>query len=997
MRYLQFILSNNIPGNKLRNILAITFTNNAAREMKQRILDYLKKAATGDPDTLRDLLAILDLSKDELRARARQKVDYLLENYSEFQVQTIDSFLSRVFRASALEFGFSPGVDILLNSQGILEQAFSTFTSELAADPTKRTILDQLVELLLENQQADARFLWDPFVKLSEEIRKLYNKLGSQKGEVLSAGNLIAEKKKLHANILSTFGELFNLIQQSTMEMTSNFKPVIEAARRRDVEDMIGRKSLYKPPVKKPSGKKAQEEYDHWCARFGPLQSTLAQMANEYSVAAARTYYHAYVEGHRYFRRIIRDLMKHEGQITIADVNKELAEYIDRELVPEIYFYLGERISHYLIDEFQDTSPLQWDVFRPLLEESLSKEGSLFVVGDTKQSIYTFRGADWRIMRRLMSGDESFPSAPVNNKTLETNFRSFESILEVTRKVFHEVVPSVVRSEASRLSGLSEFQQHVKPEFKGKGHVEIAFIEDDKEQEQRKQLLLAIVAECRQRGFSYGDITVLTPKNGDVVAVSSWLNEHGIRFISHSSLDIRGRKITGEILALMRFLDSPIDGLSLMTFVLGDLFTALLRRRSSGISPDQIRAFLFETNRTKGQRPSLYARFREQFPDLWNEYFEDLFNRVGYLPLYDLASEIYKSFDLIALANDEEGTLVKFLEVIKNFEEDGQNNLKDFLEFAEEESDDADWDIPVPQGEDAVQVMTIHKAKGLDNRVVIVLLVDSRARSDNLFIEESPDGLSLVRITKDISQTDPHLESLYEDRHVRQAVDDLNRLYVALTRAKEEMYVISVKSELASEPSAFLPSTGFDSTTKPAVTVLTPSLKKRATLAHPIERALLKPQSTEKLSLYERKRGDVVHAILSRIEFVDADVSDQISRTSLEIQRETGEPFDSSSIEQQLVSFMAKAGVQSIFTRKEKRTVLNEQEFVNHDGRLFRMDRVIVDEDAVAVIDYKTGDENEKYAEQVQEYMNILSGIYAGRSIRGMLAYVDRGFVREVT
>ena len=130
MRYLQFILSNNIPGNKLRNILAITFTNNAAREMKQRILDYLKKAATGDPDTLRDLLAILDLSKDELRARARQKVDYLLENYSEFQVQTIDSFLSRVFRASALEFGFSPGVDILLNSQGILEQAFSKFGIE---------------------------------------------------------------------------------------------------------------------------------------------------------------------------------------------------------------------------------------------------------------------------------------------------------------------------------------------------------------------------------------------------------------------------------------------------------------------------------------------------------------------------------------------------------------------------------------------------------------------------------------------------------------------------------------------------------------------------------------------------------------------------------------------------------------------------------------------------------------------------------------------------
>ena len=994
LRYLQFILSKKIPDNKLRNILAITFTNNAAREMKQRILENLKKASMGDPHVVAQLCALLGEDENEVRREANAMVDFLLDHYSEFQVQTIDSFLSRVFRASALEFGFSPSVEIMIDSSALLVRSFDRFAQELALDPARRTILDGLVELLLANQLADAKYQWNPFSKLSEEVRDLYNELARHKEDLAPPEQFLQRKRELHANILTTYRELRKQVLRSRIEVVKNFETLDELVNRNDVEGLIGRKSLYNLPIKK-SGL-TSTELNRWTSEFEPLQSNLRRMADEYLLVTARSYYHAYTEALRYFRGVIGEVMKEEERVTIGDVNRFLATTISREIVPEIYYYLGERIRHYLIDEFQDTSPLQWDVFRPLAEEALSGSGSLFIVGDTKQSIYTFRGADWQIMKRLMTGEDGFLSTPVHNDILDANFRSYERIVKFNEEVFHKIVPSIVTSGADRLSGLAEYAQRVKSEFKGKGYVEVVAFEEDLDRSQRKEKLIGIVDDCVSRGYFFSDITILTPKNNDVVDVSGWLNERKFPFISHSNLDIRGRKVTGELIALLQFLESPVNDLPLMTFILGDIFRSTLSRRKGPVTGHELEDFMFTARRGRNLHGTLYRAFRERFPELWRIYFEELFNRVGYLPLYDLVSELYKTFNLFGLLPNEEAALVKFLEVIKDFEKDGQNSLKDFLVYADEESDDADWNIPVPQKTDAISVMTIHKAKGLGNRVVVVLLEDSIPRPDNLFIKEDEQGLHLLRITKDTAAIDASLQTMYVDRQVRRAVDDLNKLYVAFTRAKEELYVVSVKAKRGDEPSKFLPGAGYEPGPKPIVSPQRALTEHTIAAEHVSDRAALQPVSAESIGLYERKRGEFIHAILAKLEFVNNDFIGQLHHIVQEVQTETRERFVSPNVEQLLVEFLQAPEVRELFLPREGRRVFNEQEFSRYDGRLFRMDRLVVDLENVTVIDFKTGGEEQEYAEQVKSYTEILRDVYPRRSIRGFLAYVDRKVIREV-
>lgn len=992
LRYLQFILSEHIRHNKLNNILAITFTNNAAREMKQRILEYLKKASLGDSDALGQLVELLPMDASLLRERAGAMVDALLDNYSEFQIHTIDSFLSRVFRSSALEFGFSPSLEIVLNNNAILTEAFDQFAREFARDPAQRVVLDELIEILIE--QHEARYLWNPYDLLSAEVKRLYGTLSNQRGDVVVDTTSFPQLKKQREEILNVFDQLHTLVKQSGFEIQKNFLKVIDAAASGDVDNLLGRGALYGPPIKKPTASAQKQEFERRLEQFQPHQERLRALANEYIVRKARTYYQPYIHAHASLKETIERVMRRRGQIYIADVNKALAQYVSTELVPNIYYYLGENIFHYLIDEFQDTSPVQWASLRPLVDNSLAQGGSLFVVGDTKQSIYSFRGADWRIMKSLME-EVVFPSAPAQVKTLTSNFRSKETILEFNKEVFHRIVPTQVQNGAEQASGLSTFEQTVEPGFEGKGYVEVLFFQKDKELLPEKNKLLEIVADCHARGYSYGEITILAPKNDTVVAISGWLNELHIPFISHSSLDIRSRNITRELIALLRFLDTPIDNLSFTTFLLGTMVQSALTQQRIPFAQQELHAFLFTAQRESRAGTPLYILFRERYPAVWKRYIEELFSVVGYLPLYDLVSEIFASFNLFHLAKDEEGALIKFLDVIKNFEDGGQNNLKDFLAFTEEEDVDSGWTIPVPTDVDAVAVMTIHKAKGLDNRVVVVLLPDGNPKAENLFIEETGNGVHLLRITKDIAEADDALAEMYARKQFEKKVDELNKLYVAFTRAEEEMYVLSVKTDRAKEPSAFLPHSGYEPKQQPAVQQTIRAESLTAPLFYHTHRPQTRVTSVEKLGLYERKRGELIHNILSAIEFIEEPAAGKI-HTVIESFGGELDKDERLSLISPLIAFLALPEIAPYFTKQANRTILNEQEFAQPSGQLFRMDRIVVDVDAVTVIDYKTGDEKEGYREQVLAYMNILQSFYSNRTIRGLLAYVDKKIIQEV-
>jgi ATP-dependent exoDNAse (exonuclease V) beta subunit len=987
LKILQLLLSRHIPNNRLNNVLAMTFTKNAAAEMRQRVLEYLKKAFLGDKGILDQLRPLVSMNEVHLRTRCGELIDLILQDYSAFQVQTIDSFMARVFRASAMEFGFSPTFEIVMNNRTILDAAFEQFIRDLATDPSRQQLLEELTDILVESQNTSSRYIWNPFQKLSDEVRNLYNTLCAQSKEVLPFLGDERQLKTLRSEILNTFHHLHTLVRDSGLEITKNYANVAAIAHAGDVDKLIELKSVNKP-LKAGKSKTEKERVEEWNARLKPILEQFKSLSAEYVVQQAYRYYLPYVEAHKLFRSTIEQMMRRNGQVHLPDVNSMLLKYISEEIIPQVYFYMGDVIFHYLIDEFQDTAPVQWEAMKPLFAEALSKHGSLFVVGDTKQSIYAFRHADWRIMKNLME-TIVFPSAPPEVQELDTNYRSFERILDFNKTVFQEVVPKEAGREAPRASGLSTFKQEVNENNRKKGYVEIVSFENDDDQEQQRAKILEIIRDCHTRGFRNGDITIMTPKNEHVVAVSGWLNQDHIKFISHSSLDIRGRSITNDIIALLHFLDSPIDDLAFSTVLLSDTFRRALAADDVKLTMEELHVFLLSMRRAEHQAP-LYASFRSRYTDIWMRYFDELFTVVGYLPMYDLLSEIYKQFRLFENAPNEEGALAKLLDIMKDFEEKGQNNLKDFLAFADDEADDADWNIAVPHGEDAVSVMTIHKAKGLDNRVVIVLLVDSQSRSNNMFVEENVDGVRLVHITKDSAQYNESLQELYNHYRFERTVDDLNKLYVALTRAKEEMYLISVRTEHADEPSKFLPTSGYEPTVKPIVEQQKQTLEPAVPLYHSPVRIPASSISSENLALYERRRGEAIHEVLSHIEFADADIETLVLISIKKIAGSWMPPADEALINSSILEFLRLPEIAPFFARVEGRKIMNEQEFVNPDGRLFRMDRIIVDAGEVTVIDFKTGEDKDAYTDQIHGYRDILQNLYPGRTICGVLAFVDR-------
>ncbi|MBI5215088.1 MAG: UvrD-helicase domain-containing protein [Ignavibacteriae bacterium] len=991
LRYLQLLLSTKIPFNNLKNILAMTFTNNAASEMKQRILAYLKYTILHpEKEEVKQLSEVLSLDRETLQTRAAFRLNEILDNYSDFQVQTIDSFITRLLRVSALELGFSPDFQIVFDSKAILDDAFDVLFRDLSFDTRKQQLVERVIQLVSEAQDGKSKYLWDPFQKLTKEVGEVHQRLSA-----FASLPLIEEQqetfRQLQAEIIEKIISIGRVADTPGVIVSKNYQRIMATAGEGDVERLLGWKLGQKVLNKSSHPQLAKIE-----AEIARLQDELALIVGNYFEAKARAYYVPFVQTHLQLLNAIEQVKRLRGEVHLGDANKLLAGRLRNEIVPEVYFTLGERIHHFLIDEFQDTAPIQWAVLRPLIEESLAKLGSLFIVGDTKQSIYTFRGADWQIMARMLKRDE-FRSVATQRKELTTNWRSTEAIVGFAKKVFHEIIPAQGLGDVAKLSGLVSFEQNVYEKGKGKGYVEVFKFEVPDEEpleteSPEREKLLSVLQDCIRRGYRYCDIAILTPKNNDVVEVSRWLNESNIKFLSHSSLDIRTRTLTGELLALLRWLDSPVDDLSFASFLFGDIFRKTMER---GFFEEDFHSFVHSC-REEDARAPLYSSFKQSYSDLWEHYFDELFTLVGYLPVYDLVVELYRVFRLFEVFHEEEAALVKFLEVIKKFEETGNNNLKDFLEYAEENDADASWDLEKSSGEDAVTIMTVHKAKGLGFPIVIALLYDSRPKPNTMAITTGDDGVRLIRSTKHWSESSELLGAIYNEDAVKRNVDELNKLYVMLTRAREEMYVLSVQSKYATEPSSFLPENGFSLGSPMKREKKVEEKVHEASLLHQPSQGLKQATSIENIHPEDTTRGEIIHAVLSNIIVVDERLDAIIARSLDALQQQGYQIIDKETIAKHIKEFLAVKEVKEYFTPKQGRTIFTEQEIVGANGQLHRMDRLILDSDRVTVLDFKTGAEKESYIKQVQNYLFMVRQLYPKRKIEGALAYVDVKCVRRI-
>jgi ATP-dependent exoDNAse (exonuclease V) beta subunit len=995
-RFVQFILSERVGRNGLRNILAITFSNNAAREMKERVLSWLKSVYFDDPERMEELAQITSLDRESMREKAGLLVDEILDHYADFQVRTIDSFMTTVFKSSAIDFGYNPDFEILLNNSALMDYAFNIFLRNVREGSDEAFRIEEIIDFLLDYKKTDASYLWDPSSALLDEIKKIYGKLSStgKRPKIEDHSRQLETVKKTITEVIAAIEEE---IEESGLKRHggSSYKTICPLVKEKSFPDLIG-KSFANPPVTKLTKGQAGQQAAY--ERITGLWAEVSALVARYSVLYARSRCMPYLRAYEAFSRTVETAKRQQGKIFIEDINRHLAEYLNSAIVPDIYFRIGETVYHFLIDEFQDTSPIQWRNLFPLIENSLSQGGSLFAVGDTKQAIYGFRNADYTIMKSLEE-DNPFPSAEHDVRELDINYRSLKKILEYNEKIFKEKVPgNDDYREAGERSGLTEYDQKVRQGSKNEGYAEVQFCERNDSDPSEKAVVQGLIRELLERGYQCGDIAVLTQKNEEAVRATTWLNENNVPFISYSSLDVRRRKITGEVVALLNFLDSPTDDFSFGTFILGEIFSAMLEKECKDTDIGQIREFWFEQRKS----PPLYKAFQKEFEEIWKKYFEGLFRSSGFFPLYDLVTEIFAVFRVFETMVDEEATLVKILEVVKDFEGVGFNSLRDFLETAaDDEGGDSEWEMDVPKNINAVKVMTVHKSKGLEFPVVIMLLYESRNRGFDYIVEEGEDGVSLLKINQAIAACDPSFQALYDAERMKEQVNRLNSLYVGFTRPKSELYVIGVRKSEKGYPFDLLPASEYQSSPKPESSpdVVLPGMLPAISPLHQNRLVGVPEGPGQFISVEERRRGEFMHAVLFFIDYINEDLEAELTEIIRRVRERTATDYPEDAARKNIMGLLFNREIIEYFIQRADREIRKEQEFSDETGRLYRMDRVVIDKDKVTVIDFKTGRDTsaeEKQRAQINTYMKILGEVYPGRTIGGVIAYIDLGEVRRL-
>ncbi|MDI6794136.1 MAG: UvrD-helicase domain-containing protein [bacterium] len=1020
-RYVDFILSPDIKASP-RNILAITFTNKAAVEMKDRILSVLKKIALAEPQVpaglkpaggwiaesaLRESLGetlnkLLDkYGESVLKDSADRNLTELLDRYSDFKVQTIDSFLTSITMSSALELGLPPRFEIVLDSSPALNFVLDDLLSQVRAYGTNTGAFLGLLNELLRIDQAAG---WDIKKIILENISKL-RRQKFIKGQRLKGVFSYRDVEKKRSFLKEAIEEFLEMIKRDKLALDGRF---IKAANRFIDDDLFqpwDSKMLLKEHVNEFCNKPSlpclmpcHEEAWEGIRREVP---SLSEMT-------AHCRFAPFIKIAGLFDNALQSFKNRRQMIFMEDLNVLLESFLSEEgIVPEIYFHLGDRIAHFFIDEFQDTSRLQWQNLFPLIEETLSEDGSLFYVGDKKQAIYGFRGGESALFDEVKDGFDSVRNP--DEKPLKINRRSREKIVEFVNDVF-SAKNLVLWAESCNNTGdldlpllletYTDSEQDIDPKEADEGGlVRVERIPGDKPLEKAevdarigRRLVSLICNEVIPR-FSPGDIAILVRTNTEASWVTRMLTGANIPVASERTLNISSNHLVQEVASFLAFLDSPIDNFSFACFISGEIFL-----KASGLNREEIFSFLLENRDI--QRP-LYTLFRHKFPQMWQERLEEYFNAVGFLPPYDLLSRILKKYDAFRNFPNEEAFFYQLLELLKQGEAEGRNSLKAFLTlwYSEEEKKEG-FQVLLPEHPNAIRVLTIHKAKGLGFRVVISPFTYLNNEAISEVYEEDGGDFIPYRIRKDYLSASSKLTGLYRKEFTAQLINELNAFYVSVTRAKDELYIFlpyyksmagKLKVPVFFEGPVF--ETGSPLVRSPEV------VEQREKHIHPplvnewqdkLHRPrLAADELVDTARKKARERGTLIHEFLAGID-----------RLSEKWAEELEEMFSllSEEIVPLMRKFFSKQDIRRWFVLPDDVHVYREKEIV--DGRTnkeYRADRVLVYPEKAVVIEFKSGEpHSEEHRNQVLAYLELLAEICPDKEVEGWLMYVDEATQEKV-
>ncbi|MFV5701624.1 UvrD-helicase domain-containing protein [Flavobacterium sp. XS2P12] len=1009
-----------------RNILAITFTNKAVHEMKSRIVGSLSEFAKDEPsskaqDLMQDLAIDTELSIIQIKTKSQQIIKHIIHNYAAFDISTIDKFTHKVIRAFAHDLNLPMTFEVTLDTENLLIEAVDAIIAQAGED---ETLTKLLIDFTMEKTDDDKS--WD----ISREILET--------GRLVLNENNRNEITHFQDKSIAEFVEIKNKLSEACKDLEKQTIVFAEEALTLIDKNGIDIKSFSRGTFPNhitsiqqgkfnPKNKTFHEFDDIAINKTAKDRAIIENLIPEFLQILTKVY--STFEKINFYKAFLKNItplsllntvsnelakiQEEQNVLSISEFNAIIHREIQNQPAPFIYERLGERYRHFFIDEFQDTSEMQWQNLIPLIDNALSGQddfgvkGTLMIVGDPKQSIYRWRGGKAEQFIELSKDQNPFNNPDKRLEHLDKNYRSYSQIIEFNNDFF-----KLLSNEFEHLDykDLYENHSHQKINDKTGGYVNISFIpkvetSEDPDTSGEEALdktdlyvlaTLNTIQKTLKEGFQYKDIVILTRKRSQGIAIANYLTEQKIPLLSSETLMIQNATEVRLIIHLLKYLKNNAD-LEAKAY-----FLHYVGEHIQDKMP--VHDFI-----AKGMFLFQEADFEE-----WLMSFDVSlsFQNIRKKSLYEAVEVIISKFLNPKLSN---AYVQYFLDIVLERDIRNQAGISDFLNFWDKNAEK--FSIPSPEGTNAVRIMTIHKSKGLEFPVVIFPFAEedyTRKPKDKLWLNAEEQDFGLPKVLIDNSSAvegfGEEAAEVYNQKKQEELLDNINVLYVALTRAEEQLYVISnmnlsskgeiPKNNMCSFFINYLGNKGeFDENKLEYefgnVTKLS-SAKQHVDTSKtiPLVTEILNPKN---IKIAQREAlmwgthqqeaieyGNVIHEILSFVKTKN-DIDLAITK----------------SIENGLITFGQKETVfntiQEIVNHSELEIcftegneVLNEQTIIQKEGKTIKPDRMVLTKNKeVLLLDYKTGTHNVKYQQQLENYQDAIEKM-GYKVVKKALIYIGK-------
>ena len=1004
--YVTTLLTSENP-KKYRQLLAITFTNKAVQEMKERILGTLNAFSnyTTSQDSVPDMLSTIAEETGEspitIAKKATQILHSILHNYAAFDVVTIDTLTHRILRTFSKDLEISGNFEVSLDSKTLQARAVDALIDSAGQD---KRITDILVEFAL--QKADDDKSWDITRDLQEIAR------------LLSSENDAPYVTQLKSKTLDDFDALRKVLSQLEISLKANIKN--SATTHLELIHSLGLDEthfsgkyfynhlvkLQQSPLEVDYNAKWKQEIDSYPfykkAEKQPIKDDIDSIGDSLITCFKETkngYYKLQLilefskkvvplSVLQLINQELQKIKEDENILLISDFNALIYKSLREQPAAFIYERLGERYTNYFIDEFQDTSVVQWHNLIPLVDNAIAADtldtvkNSLLLVGDPKQAIYRWRGGKAEQFIDLANDIHPFSISKAEIQQLGTNYRSYSEIIDFNNGFFTHIASSF---KDPMYTSIYQTDNNQRLNHRKGGLVSIQFVEADTIQDADElytEEVLKIINKVVAQGFIKSDICILTRSNKHGSHIAQYLAANQVKVVSSDSLLIHSAPSVRFVHALLELQlqpNTPQITLKILSFLANKFKTEDVH----GFYDRWAKAPTAELIKSLEERQIYYS------PSLFES-----------LSLYEGVEYLVRAFHL---EREADAYLFGYLNSIFEYTQKNNGGLIGFLAYWEEKKDSLS--IVAPTQRDAVQIMSIHKSKGLEFTVVIYPYADSDLysyRNEHHWYPTDPSDFAgfeylLIGHKTDVASYSSHGSLLYDERMAQQQFDAINILYVALTRAVERVYVLSRFRESGTKTTP-------DSDPKTFSDLFVSYLKEKelwngSEEAYVFGEALLKEQNDPKDAkkmvtipfLSSSKESHNIHTITKAGFLWNEERQSAITYGNLIhelmakiIDRQDLDHAVSEAVFEGIISVEEKEVVKAVLSTvlnhpellpyfSQVNTVYNERQILSVDGTVHIPDRIeILPEGDAVIMDYKTGIPSENHAYQIQQYAQLL-------------------------